>query len=81
MLIPEADYYIREIALPWHIGGVTVTNDDGTFSVYLNSRLPESTRRHALRHEEAHIAGDHFYRTDITAADMERIAEEAACGS
>ena len=55
------DYFVRLIRLPRTIRGVTVPNDDGTFSVYINSLCDEAVRREALEHELAHLARDHFY--------------------
>ena len=65
MKIP--DYYVRVISLPPTIRGVTLPNDDGTFSIYINSRCDEQTRRAALEHELEHMARDHFYKEESVA--------------
>ena len=71
---PSPDYFVRPIALPPTIDGVTVPNDDGTFDIYLNSTQPEKVQQHWLRHELAHILSDHFYKA-MDVAEMEREAE------
>ncbi len=55
------DYYVRFVDLPHTVYGVTMPNDDGTFSVYINARLGEKERRETLDHEIEHMARDHFY--------------------
>lgn len=60
MRIP--DYYVRFVNFPPTVLGVTVPNDDGTFSVYINARLGDDARRETLQHELEHMARDHFYR-------------------
>ena len=59
MRIP--DYFVRVIELPAAVRGVTVPNDDGTFSVYINALYDSDAQRRTLEHELAHLARDHFY--------------------
>ena len=61
MRIP--DYFVRVIELPHAVRGVTVPNDDGTFSVYINAAYDTETQRSTLEHELTHLARDHFYNT------------------
>ena len=42
------DYFVRLIALPYHVHGFTMPNDDGTYSVYINSLLSPRAQRAAL---------------------------------
>ena len=74
MRIP--DHFVRLIRLPPKIRGVTVSNDDGTFSVYINDLYGDEARREALRHELEHLARDHFYAPDPVA-----LQEAEAAGS
>ncbi len=60
MKIP--DHFVRIIDLPAAVRGVTVPNDDGTFSIYINALYDTDTQRHTLEHELEHLARDHFYR-------------------
>ena len=62
------DYYVRLIELPPAVLGATLPNDDGTFSVYINSRLSDEARRETLLHELEHMARDHFYKNEPIAA-------------
>ena len=66
MRIP--DHYVRVVELPATVRGVSVPNDDGTFSVYINALYDDETRRQTLEHELAHLARDHFYRPEPVAA-------------
>ena len=59
MKIP--DYFVRVIELPHAVRGVTVPNDDGTFSVYINAAYDTETQRSTLEHALTHLARDHFY--------------------
>lgn len=69
------DYYVRLIALPVRVEGVTVPNSDGSFSIYINSVLSEQKRSAVLEHELRHIMAEHFY-LDMPVENMER----QACG-
>ena len=69
------DYYVRLVELPIRVEGVTLPNSDGSFSVYINSLLPDERREEVLRHELRHIASEHFY-TEMPVEYMER----QACG-
>lgn len=53
--------YIRLLPLPFHVEGCVLPNEDGSFDIYLNSRLPEECREKALLHELTHIKKDHLY--------------------
>ena len=66
MKIP--DHYVRVVALPPTVRGVTVPNEDGTFSVYINSLFDDEAQRGALEHELEHLARDHFYSDAPVAA-------------
>ena len=69
------DYYVRLIALPVRVEGVTVPNSDGSFSIYINSVLSEQKRSAVLEHELRHIRAEHFY-LDMPVENM----EPQACG-
>ena len=58
------DHFVRLVELPRRVYGVTMPNDDGTFSVYINSLLSSAEQRRTLEHELAHMARDHFYSSD-----------------
>ena len=58
------NYIVRYIDLPCSVKGVTVTDIDGFFNIYINSRLPIEEQRRALRHEITHISRDDFDRLD-----------------
>lgn len=66
MRIP--DHYVRVLDLPPAVRGVTVPNDDGTFSIYINALYDTDSQRRALEHELEHLARDHFYKEAPVAA-------------
>lgn len=55
------DYFVYMVSLPKKVEGVTVPNDDGTYTVYINADLPECVQQAALDHELEHIEYDHLY--------------------
>lgn len=60
-----SNIFIRLVKLPSDsVRAVTIPNDDGTFDIYINARLPEELQRKALEHELNHIRKDHFYNDD-----------------
>ena len=62
----NVDYFVYPIPLPRHIGGASTTNDDSTYTVYVNSRLSEYQQRDAVLHEVSHIEQGHLdYRRDL----------------
>lgn len=69
------DYFVRLVELPLRVEGVTLPNSDGSFSVYINSRLDEPRRAEVLRHELRHIEAEHFY-SELPVEYIER----QACG-
>lgn len=42
------EYYVRLVSLPRAVEGVSVPNDDGSFDIYINSRLSRSSARRRL---------------------------------
>jgi hypothetical protein len=57
--------FVRLIRFPSDtVRAVTLPNDDGTFDIYINERLPEELQQKALEHELKHIRKDHFYNED-----------------
>ena len=63
MLIEGADYFVRLVPFPADakIHGMVLLNDDGTFSVYLDSKSPSERRKRTMRHEYCHMANDDLY--------------------
>ena len=57
-------YFVRLIALPPAVRGAVLPNDDGTYTIIINSVLSAETRLAVLRHELAHIKKDHLYSED-----------------
>ena len=71
------DTYVRLVSLPAKVEGVTLPNDDGSFDIYINSRLSPLRQQETLEHELRHIRREHFY-LDMDIASMERQADGEA---
>lgn len=63
--IPNVDYFVYFMPMHGSIGGFVTPNPDGTFSVYLNSRLSRERNVKSLEHEINHIVADDFSKTDV----------------
>lgn len=69
--IQDADYFVRVVPFPVNcVGGMVTPNDDGTFSVYINSNLDYIHQKEAYRHEVKHIVNGDFYN-DLPIAEIE----------
>ena len=71
------DTYVRLVPLPVKVEGVTLPNDDGSYDIYINSRLSPALQQQTLEHELRHIRRGHF-ETDMPLARMERQADGEA---
>ena len=62
-MIENADYFVRLVPFPSaaNCNGMVLLNDDGTYSVYLNSKASHSAIKKAMRHEYSHMANDDLY--------------------
>lgn len=72
------DYFVRPVAFPNQAaGGVSVSNGDGTFSIYINTLCCPDRQRKALKHELQHLIDNHFFRE----APIDVVEEEARKGA
>lgn len=55
------DVFVRLVALPPHVEGLTIPNPDETYNIYINSTLCDRMQKAALRHELRHIKKNHLY--------------------
>lgn len=70
MLIENCDYFIRLVPFPPGADGAVMTNDDGTYSIYIDANATREQQNIALRHELRHIEHVHFY-SDMTIDQIE----------
>lgn len=61
MILANADFFVYYADFPPTVRGVVTPNDDGTFSIFLNSRLSDSQKLLTYLHEVHHIENDDFY--------------------
>ena len=70
----ETECFVRLVDLPWGVRGFTTPNDDGSYNIYLNSRLTRSELLRAERHERRHVELGHF-QSELPAEILEREAD------
>lgn len=74
MYLEGIDYFVHPVEFPNQAaGGCAVSNGDGTFTVYINTRCSAERQVHALRHELEHLEKNHFFRD----APIRTIEDEA----
>ena len=56
--------FIRGLALPGKVRGVTIFAPDDDFVVFINTDLCEETQSKAIEHELRHIKMNHFYNEE-----------------
>lgn len=61
MIMPECDYAVYLVELPYKVHGMIVCDEDGFASIYLNARDSYSMQRRALRHELLHLLRNDAY--------------------
>ena len=73
--VEGVDYWVRLVEFPSMASpAVTVSNGDGTFTIYINTRFGPEKRAEGLRHELRHIEGEHFYRDEYGVCELEAAA-------
>ena len=55
------DVFVRVLKLPNKVKGVTVTDSEGAYCVFVNSEISSAEQKKALEHELKHIKLQHFY--------------------
>ncbi len=74
--VEGVDYWVRLVEFPNMASpSVAVSNGDGTFTIYINSRFSPERRAAGLRHELEHLEGEHFYRDDLELSELEAAAD------
>lgn len=63
------------VDMPYRIDATAIPNDDGTYTIYVNSRLSIERQRKAYLHEIRHIKNDDFYK-DINVNEIEICAHK-----
>jgi len=64
--IEGVDYFVYVVPFPPNVHGAVVTNEDGTFSVYINANDTRERQRKAGEHEiKRHIENNDFAKSDV----------------
>ena len=73
--VEGVDYWVRLVEFPsMESSSVTVSNGDGTFNIYINTRFSPERRAEGLRHELRHLEEEHFYRDEYGICEIEAAA-------
>ena len=73
--VEGVDYWVRLVEFPsMASSAVTVSNGDGTFTIYINTRFSPERRAEGLRHELRHLEEEHFYRAEYGICEIEAAA-------
>ncbi len=73
--VEGVDYWVYGVDFPNMASpSVAVSNGDGTFTIYINTRCSPERRAEGLRHELEHLEGEHFYRDDRELCELEDAA-------
>lgn len=59
--LPGRDYFVYYEVLPRRVRGMVTVNEDCTYTIIINSLLPDSQKRKTYEHEVNHIENDDFY--------------------
>lgn len=68
------DIIVRIRDFPCGINGVTVTDNNGDYNIYINAKLSAAEQQRAYKHEIEHIKMRHFY-SDKNVEIIEREAD------
>lgn len=69
-LLENADYFVRIVPFPVAVGGMTILNSDGTYSVYVNANMDCCRQQKAYWHELKHIVNGDFHN-DVPITEIE----------
>lgn len=59
--LPGRDYFVYYETLPRKVRGLVTVNEDCTYTIIINSLLPECQRKKTYDHEVDHIENDDLY--------------------
>ena len=77
--VEGVDYWVRLVEFPsMASSAVTVSNGDGTFTIYINTRFCPERQAEGLRHELRHLEDEHFYRDEYGICENRGGGERAA---
>ena len=71
-----ADYWVRYVEFPNMASeSVVLSHGDGTFTILINTLYCPERQQERLAHELCHLREEHFYRNDLSIAQIERAAD------
>lgn len=76
------DYWVRYVDFPNMASeSVVASHGDGTFTIYINTLFSLERQLDRLEHELRHLEKEHFYRDELTIAQVEHQADGADISS
>ena len=74
--IEGIDYWVRYVQFPNMASeSVVASHGDGTFTIYINTLFSQERQEDRLQHEIQHLIDEHFYRDDLSIAQIEHQAD------
>lgn len=70
------DIFIHELQLPMTVHASTLPDNNGDYTIIINSLLSAETKRETLQHELVHIKKGHFYDDCLDIAEDEKEAND-----
>ncbi len=68
--------FIRGIALPGSVRGVTVKDSDDNYNIYVNTNLNPELQELTVAHELKHINSNHFYSEHSAVENEQEVLED-----
>lgn len=59
--------FLYSVPLPLTVKGITLPDNDGNFTILINSDLSPEAQKKALKHELRHVRNNHF--SDVTTVE------------
>ena len=66
-----SDIYVYQIDLPHGVREMVTPGTDDDFTVYINSRLSDTAKIHALAHAVDHCKNDDFSKDDVQQIELD----------
>ena len=63
--LTSGDFFVYQVVLPYSVKGLTSQDEDGIYTIYINSLLSDAVKIAVLRHELEHINNNDFEKTDV----------------
>ena len=66
---------VRFVAMPVTVKGMTVTDDNNDYNIYINSNIAYNEQQTAFEHEMHHVEHNHLYNSDSAKTNEIQVEE------